>query len=91
MNFLRKKVIIQWNAWKKDLLLLANNLIEKTPETRNAKKHHQSLIREKKKNTKLVKQSEIITYQSKTFENPNIVYTKSVMSVITKHPKPCIN
>ena len=31
-----------------------------------------------------VKQSEIITFQPKTFENPNIVDTKSV---ITEHPK----
>ena len=30
---------------KKDLLLLANKLIEKTPDPRNAKKHYQSFIR----------------------------------------------
>ena len=30
------------------------------------------------KNTKLVKQSKIITQQTKTFENPNIFYTTSV-------------
>ena len=67
---------------KKRLLLLANKLIEKTPDPRNAKEHYQSFIR--KKSEKSVKQSEIITYQSKTFENPNIVYVKSV---ITEHPK----
>ena len=37
-----------------------------------------------KKNTKLVKQSKMITDQPKTFENPNIVY---ITSVITKHTK----
>ena len=37
-----------------------------------------------KKNTKSVKQSKTISDQPKTFENPNIVYIKSV---ITKHPK----
>ena len=30
LYFLKKTIIIQWNAWnKKDLLLLANKLIEK--------------------------------------------------------------
>ena len=52
------------------------------PDPRNAKEHYQSFIR--KKNTKSVKQSEIITYQPKTFENPNIA---DIKSVITKHPK----
>ena len=37
-----------------------------------------------KKNAKSVKQSKTITDQPKTFESPNIVYIKSV---ITKHPK----
>ena len=61
---------------KKDLLLLANKLIEKIPDPHNAKEHYQSFIR--KKTTKSVKQSEMITYQTKTFENPNIVDVKSV-------------
>ena len=67
---------------KKKMLLLASKLIEKIPDSRNAKEHYQSFIR--KKNTKSVKQSEIITYQPKTFENPNIV---DIKSVITEHPK----
>ena len=57
---------------KKDLLLRANKLI-KNP--RNPKEHYQSFIR--KKNRKSVKQSEIITYQPKTFENQNIVDIQS--------------
>ena len=65
---------------KKDLLFLANKLIEKIPDPRNAKEHYQLFIR--KKNTKSVKQPEIITYQPKTFENPNIV---DIKWVITKH------
>ena len=44
---------------RKDLLLLANKRIEKTPDPRNAKEHYESLL--KKKNRKSVKQSEIIT------------------------------
>ena len=64
------------------MLLLANKLIEKIPDPQNAKEHYQSFIG--KKNTKLVKQSEIISYQPKTFENPNIV---DIKSVITEHPK----
>ena len=39
----------------------------KTPYSRNAKEHYQSPIR--KKITKSVKQSEIITYQPKTFDD----------------------
>ena len=52
------------------------------PDPRNPKEHYPSFIR--KKNTKLVKQSEIITYQPKHFENPNVV---DIKSVITEHPK----
>ena len=64
---------------RKDLLLLANKLIEQILDPRDAKEHYQSFIR--KKNRKLVKQSEIITYQPKVFDT---VYIKSV---ITEHPK----
>ena len=64
------------------MLFLANKLIEKIPDPRNAKEHYQSFIR--KKNAKSVQQSEIITYQPKIFENTNIV---DIKSVITKHPK----
>ena len=53
------------------MLLLANKLIEKIVDLDNAKEHYQSFIR--KKNARSVKQSEIITYQPKTFENSNIV------------------
>ena len=67
---------------KKDLLLLPNKLIEKIPDPRNAKEHYQSFIR--KKNRKSVKQSEIITYQPKSFENPSIV---NIKSFIIEHPK----
>ena len=65
-----------------DLLLLANKLIEKIPDPRNSRKYYQSFVR--KKNTKSVKQSETITNQPKTFENPNIV---DIKSVITEYPK----
>ena len=63
---------------KKDLLLLANKLIEKIPDPQNSKEHCQSFIR--KKDTKSAKQSKIITYQPKTFENPNVV----IKSIITE-------
>ena len=72
MNFL-KKAVTEFHETlekKKDLLLLANSLIEKIPDPRNAKEHYESFLR--KKNRKLVKNSEIITYQLKTFENLNI-------------------
>ena len=67
---------------EKDLFFLVTQLTEKVPDPRNAKEHYQSFIR--KKNIKLVKQSKIITHQRKTFENPNILDTKSV---IVEHPK----
>ena len=51
LDFLRKIVIIQWNTWKKkDLLLLANKLIEKLPDSRHAEEHYQSFIRKKSNN-----------------------------------------
>ena len=52
------------------------------PDPRNAKEHYQSFIR--KKNTKSVKQSKIITQQPKTFKNPNTV---DIKSVIKKHSR----
>ena len=57
---------------KKNTYFLANKLIEKIPDLHNAKELHQSFIREKK--GKSLKQSEIITYQPKTFEKPNCWY-----------------
>ena len=54
MSFLKKTVIIQWNIWeKKDLLLLANKLMEKITDPHNAKERYWSSIR--KKNIKSVK------------------------------------
>ena len=73
MKRLKKNVVV---------LLLANKLTEKIPDPHNAKKHYQSFIRNK--DTKSVKHSEIITYQSKRFENLNIV---DIKSVITEHPE----
>ena len=43
-------------------------------DPRNAKDHCQSFIR--KKNTKSIKQSKIITQQPKSFKNPNTVDIK---------------
>ena len=51
---------------KKNLLLLTNKLIKNIHDPRNAKEQYQSFII--KKNRKSVKQSEIITYQLKTFD-----------------------
>ena len=57
-------------------------MIVKIPDSHNAKKHYQSFLR--KKNRKSAKQSEIITYQTKTVKNPNIV---NINLVIIEHPK----
>ena len=50
---------------------------QKIPDTRNAKEHYQSFI--KNKNTKSVKQSNIFIRQAKTFENRNTVDIKLVI------------
>ena len=62
--------------------MLANKLIKNIPDPRNAKEHYESFLR--KKNRKSVKQSEIVTYQQKTFENENIV---DIKPDIIEHPK----
>ena len=67
---------------KERLLLLANKLIKNIPDLRNAKKHYESFLR--KKNRKSVKQLEIISYQQKTFRNPNLA---DIKSDIIEHPK----
>ena len=77
MDFLRTTVIIQWNSWKK-----IADAWKKIPDSRNSQEYHQSFIG--KKNTKSVKQSKIITYQPKTFENPNTV---DIKSAIVEHSK----
>ena len=44
IDFLRKGVIIQWNAWQGDLLLLANKFNynnKKNTDPHNAKEHYQ--------------------------------------------------
>ena len=58
------------------------NQQKKILDPRNAKEHYESFVR--KKNTKSVKQSKIITQQLKDLENPNIAYVKSV---IIEHPR----
>ena len=63
---------------KKKIYCLVKNICD----LRNANKQYQSFIR--KKNRKSVKQSEIITYQPRTFQNSNIV---DIKSVFTEHPK----
>ena len=62
--------------------MLAKKLTEKIPDLCNAKEHYQSFIR--KKNTKSLKQSEIISYQPKNLKNTNIV---DIKSVIIEYPK----
>ena len=64
---------------QKELLLLANKLIEKVADPCNAKEHYQSFLR--KKNRKSVIQSEITTYQQKTFD------TVDIEPVSATHPK----
>ena len=68
---------------KKDLLLLPNILIKNIPDPLNTKEHYQSFTI--KKNRKSVKQSEIITYQPKTLQNPNIDLNQSLQNIQKLH------
>ena len=67
---------------KRDSLLPGNKLIEKMPDPGNDKEHYHLHIR--KKSTKSVNQSKMITYQPKAFKKPNIV---DIKSIITEYPK----
>ena len=67
IRFCKENSYYSTKLLKKKTLLLANKLIGKITDPRNAKKHYQSFIR--KENIKSVKQSKIITYQPKAFEN----------------------
>ena len=71
---------------KKKIVVACKNIkksIGNISDTRNTKGHYQSFIR--KKNTKSVKQPDIIIYQLKIcFANSNVV---NINSVITEHPK----
>ena len=68
---------------KKDLLQLPNILIKNIPDPLNTKEHYQSFTI--KKNRKSVKQSEIITYQPKTLQNPNIDLNQSLQNIQKLH------
>ena len=52
-------------------MLLSSKLTEKIPDPSNAKEHYRSFVR--KKNTKSVKQSEIITYQPKLLKTQTLL------------------
>ena len=70
------------HLYQKDLFLLANKLIKNIVDPINTKKHYKSFTI--KENRESVKQSEIITYQSRSLKNPDNVNKKSF---ITEHPK----
>ena len=76
--FLEKQLLLKGTPEKKDLLLLANNLLDSC----NSKERYQSSIG--KKNRKSVKQPEIITYEPKTLEISNIF---NIYSIIREHLK----
>ena len=73
---------------RKDLLLLANKLIEKVPDPRNVKEHHELFLR--KKNSNSVKQLEIITYKSNNLAlliKNQILQTMRKLQVIQDYKK----
>ena len=64
--------------WKKRFIASCKEINRKLPDSCNAKEHYQSFIRKEKS------KSQRITYQPKSFENPNIV---DIKSVIMQHSK----
>ena len=66
LDFPKKAVIIQWNTWKKRFIAACKQINIKILDPLDAKGYYQSF--REKKNRKLVKQSEIITCQPKTFD-----------------------
>ena len=50
LNLLKKQLLFNKTLESKDLLFLANRLIEKVPDPRNTKEHYQSFIRKKAEN-----------------------------------------
>ena len=62
--------------------MFTTKLIEKIPDLTNAKEYCNSYL--KRKNTKLVTWSKILTQLPKLLENPNTV---DIKSVIIEHPK----
>ena len=85
LDCLKKTVIIQWNSWWKGFMVAYKQSNGKMPYSRNAKERYQSSIR--KKITKSVKQSGIITYQPKTFQNPNNVDIKYIQKLQINYPR----
>ena len=59
-------------------MLLANKLIEKITDPRNTKERYQLII--KKKKIKSIEQSQIITYEPESFENPNFIDIKPIIA-----------
>ena len=59
---------------KKNIFLLSNKLIENIPDPHDGKQQYQPFIL--MKNRKSVQQLEIISYQPRTFQNPEIVDKK---------------
>ena len=62
--------------------MFGKKLIEKVPDARNAKQHYELFLRMRNRNS--IKQSEIITYQQQTFQNPNIVDINRLLQNIQK-------
>ena len=62
--------------------MFSTKLTEKISDPPDAKEHYQSFVR--KKNTKSIRQSNIIIYQTNTFENLKIL---GIKPAITAHPK----
>ena len=73
-DFLKKTVIIQWNAWKKWFISACEQIKRKIIDPRNVKEHYQSFIR--KKHTKLANQLKNNYLSIKNFWKPKHCWYK---------------
>ena len=81
-GFIKESTYYSMKHWKKRSVIACNQINEKKADPSNAEVYYNSYL--KRKNTKLVKRSNIITEQLKAIENPNFV---DIKSVIIEHSK----
>ena len=81
-GFVKESSYYSIKRLKKRFAIACDQIDRKVVDPTNAEEYYNSYL--KRENTKLVKQSKVITQQQKTLENPNIVDIKSIGK---EHPK----
>ena len=81
-EFVKQSSYYSIKRLKKRFAIAGDQINRKIVDHSNAEEYYNSYL--KRKNTKLVKRSKVITQQQKPLENPNIVDIKSIAK---EHPK----